>query len=148
MTLDVAAEGAGETDQEHGGGEGEDAAADRRLGDEENCHLRGIDEHHGGQHQADACQRTEGDVEDPPHLARPVQGVGLGDHAAQGHGQTGGGDSEQNIINRVGGIEVSIPRVPQHVGERDLVNGAQNLHDNDTGGEDRRSIHIVLPVCV
>ena len=148
VALNIAAERAREAHEQHRGRERPNALADLRLADEKHRHLRREQEHGEREHNAQHGEDDGRDAEGPPCLPRAVQRVRLADHAAERHGKSRGGDREQHVIDRVGGEEIAVARVAQNVLQRDLVDRAEDLHNDHTGGKDRRAVEKVLLFCL
>ena len=64
--------------------------------------------------------------------------------ARERHRQTGRGEREEHVIDVVRAREHRIALVAEEVPERDLIDEAQNLHDDDAHGQDRGAVQIVL----
>ena len=144
VALDVAAVGAGDAHQQHRRGQGEHALRAFRRVYEDDGHLRGEEQHQRGEQRAQHGQRDIGHAEGAAHLVVAPERAGSGDHARERHGQSRGGDGEQDVIYAVGGVEIAVAGVAEYVAERYLIDGAEYLHDDDARGEDGRAVEIVL----
>jgi len=59
----------------------------------------------------------------------PGSAPALGDEAAHGQRQTGGGEGQQHAIDVVGRLKAAHAPTPQQVAQWDLIQGPQQLAD-------------------
>ena len=71
-------------------------------------------------------------------------GVGLRHKARERHGQARCGQGEEDVIDAVGAHEHGIALVPEDIPERDLVEEAEQLHDDHAHGENGGAVQVVL----
>lgn len=88
---------------------------------------------------------AEGHPEDPLLLVLPAQRVALGYGLGQGHGQPRRGDGQKKAVDIVCRAEIAVGLVGQQGGQRDLVDGADDLdHDGGHSQQSGRPIKGVL----
>ena len=103
--------------------------------------LLGEEEHGRRAHGPHRHKEGHGGVEAPAHLVAPPRGVGLADELAQGQGQAGGGQGQQEGVDVVGAGEVGDALVPQDVVQGDLVQRPADLHEHRGDGKDSDPAH-------
>ena len=71
-------------------------------------------------------------------------GVRLRNQSGKCNGQSGRGEREENVIDVISRKEDSVTVVPENIPKRDLIDRAEQLHDHNTDGKNRRAVHEVL----
>ena len=83
-------------------------------------------------------------TENLPHPGVMFQGAGLADHAADGYGQTCGGNQQHNGVDIVSSGEVAVAlRTDGHV-QRQLIKSADELDNGGGNGQKRCTLQKVL----
>ena len=104
----------------------------------------GQQEQYQREHKADDGKRPARNAEGLFLLTGAAVCVRLRDKARQRHRQTGGRQREKDVVYIVGAEEHGISLVAENIAERDLIDEAQQLHDDDADSEDGGAMHIVL----
>ena len=78
-------------------------------------------------------------AEDLSFFILPPQGVGLAGELGDGQRQSRGGDGQKQVVDVVGDREMGLALVADDVPQRDLVNGADDLHNGHSGSQNRRA---------
>ena len=73
-----------------------------------------------------------------------VKGTCLGDHPAHGHGQPGGGDHQQHVIDVVGRVEVAEALFADDGVEGNFVQSADDLDNGGGHCEQRGALKKIL----
>ena len=85
-------------------------------------------EHQHGAHQPQTEKQPDSRVENFPLFIFQALRVGLTGHPGDGQRQTRRGEGQKKIVNAVGGIKIRFARAAQNIVQRQLVNGADDLH--------------------
>ena len=144
VALTVAAVGGDHAHQQYGRGHGPDAGAGVGVFQIHGGEPVREKEHHGREDKTQDREARQRDAEGLLLLFGPAVGVGLRYKAGQRHGQTRGGEGEEDVVDAVGTHEHGVALVPEDVAQGDLVEEAEDLHDDDADGQDGRAVHIVL----
>ena len=144
VALAVAPVGGDHAHQQNGRGHGQHAGRGVRVFQIHGGKPAGEEEHDGGKEQAKHREGRQRHPEELLLLPGAAVGVRLRHQAGQGHGETRGGQGEEDEIDAVGPHEHGVALVTQDIAQGDLVEEAQDLHNDDAGSEDRRAVEIVL----
>ena len=148
VALAVAPIGRDHAHQQDGRGHGPDAGRGVRVLQINGGQPVGEEKHDGGKDQADDREGGQRHPEGLFLLFYPAVGIRLRHQARQSHGQTRGGQGEENVIDAVGTHKHGIALVPENVAQRNLVEEAQDFHDDHAHGQNGRAVQIVLPFVI
>ena len=135
LALDKAAEGGEGTDQSDAGSDDPEAAGGLLHPDEADQEAIG-EEHEQGKEDADAHQHGQGQAKNPLRAAGISLGQEMGHHAGDGHGETGAGNGEQQIIGRKNRLEEAETGVSQNAGQGNGIQNADDLIDDAGDAKD------------
>ena len=143
LPLEEAPVGTHNADQQHAGAK----AADGRPGVGLVLEGRQLAAEHRHQQTARNAQRqknTPCGMVNPAHLIVVVKGAGLRDHPAHGHGQPGGGDHQQDVIDVVGRVEVAEALFADDGVEGNFVQSADDLDNGRCHCKQRGALKKIL----
>ena len=144
VALAVAPVGRDQAHQENGRGHG--THAERRVGLTQ-IEMREplvAEEHDHPEEQADDGKGQKGGTEGLFLGGRFALGVRHGDHAGKGHGEAGGRQGKEDVVDVVGRKKNPVAVVAEDVPQRDLVDGPENLHDDHADRQDGGPVHEIL----
>ena len=107
----------------------------------------GKQEHYRRADSAEGEECPQCDREGAAHLHLPALRVSLADHPRERHRQSGSRQHQKHAVDIVGRDKQAVSVVTEQVSDRDLVDRAEDLHYNNTGGKYRRTVQIVLFLC-
>ena len=144
LTLEEAAIGGDKADEQHA--RSERCNCRPRVFVCRDHHGKGLAEnqHAEASNHADGQKHVERRFIGSSNLRVVPKRLRLRDHAAHSHGKTRRRDHEQDVIDVVGGIEVAEAALLQDVLQRDLVDEAEQLHDDRRGGQDGDALQKAL----
>ena len=101
-------------------------------------------EHDKCEDKADHRESDQRHAEGLLLLLCPAVCVRLGNQPRQSYRQARGRQREEDVIDAVGAHEHGVTLVPEDIAQGDLVEEAEDLHDDHADRQDRRTVHVVL----
>ena len=99
------------------------------------CQCIGAEQHQARTHCTDGGEETQCHSQQSAALVVAAQRPGFGSQLAQCQRQTCRGQGQQKAVDLIGGIEVGHALRSQHIAQRDLIKGADDLHHKHSCGQ-------------